>query len=250
LAPAFELPSFAASAAVLAGKQPVDLPPIERFALSDYLVGLAGISGISQAGNPFIARIAGLIGLPDDIVRRERGRVSGDVFVHELRRREGEILSQYDATVARPTTANIWDDHAGDPVLDPAIPMFTTAFEAYAQGKLGYRTEQPYRTLSRQVSRQWDWDGVRDHERGLGLALASLQDTLLAHPATKVLIVNGRYDLVTPYLSSRWLTDQLALPKAVRNDITLRVYEGGHMMYMRPQSRAALSADAAALFAP
>jgi carboxypeptidase C (cathepsin A) len=54
---------------------------------------------------------------------------------------------------------------------------------------------------------------------------------------------------VTPYLASRWLVDQLSLPDSVRAGIHLRVYEGGHMMYMRPSSRAALAADAAALFA-
>jgi carboxypeptidase C (cathepsin A) len=64
-----------------------------------------------------------------------------------------------------------------------------------------------------------------------------------------VLIANGRYDLVTPYLSSRWLVDQLAIPQAVRDAIRLKVYDGGHMMYLRAQSRAALAADVAALFA-
>ena len=72
---------------------------------------------------------------------------------------------------------------------------------------------------------------------------------LLAQPGTKVLVANGRFDLVTPYLSSAWLLDQLSIPDAARGNITLRVYEGGHMMYMRPQSRAALSADAASFFA-
>ena len=55
---------------------------------------------------------------------------------------------------------------------------------------------------------------------------------------------------MTPYLASRWLVDQLSLPAAVRGRIRLRVYEGGHMMYMRPASRAALTADAAEIFAP
>jgi len=73
---------------------------------------------------------------------------------------------------------------------------------------------------------------------------------LLAYPETRLLIVNGRYDLVTPYLASRWLIDQLSVPASLRAAIRLRVYEGGHMMYMRPQARAALAADAAELFAP
>ena len=72
----------------------------------------------------------------------------------------------------------------------------------------------------------------------------------MAYPETRLLIVNGRYDLVTPYLSSRWLVDQLSVPAKLRAAIRLRVYEGGHMMYMRPASRAAQAQDAAELFAP
>ena len=249
LAPAFALPSYAATAAALAGAEPAG-DTAERFALSDYLVGLAGLKGVPPAGDPFISRIARLIGLSDDIVRRERGRVSNQVFARELRRAQGEILSLYDATVARPSRANPWDDHAGDPILDPAIAAYTAAFDSYAPEWLGYRTEEPYRVLPREVSREWNWDAARGGGGGLGLALSSLQQTLLQHPGTRLLIANGRYDLVTPYLASRWLVDQLAVPEAVRAAIGLHVYEGGHMMYMRPKSRAALAADAAEIFAP
>ncbi|MGE5272028.1 MAG: S10 family peptidase [Thiohalocapsa sp.] len=251
LAPAFELPSYAASAAALSGK----MPPAEaaatasRFALADYLVGLAALPGIPAAGEPLIGRIARLIGLPDEVVSRERGRVGPHTFSRYVRRPEGEIVSLYDATVARRSGADPSDDSAGDPVLDPAVAAFTAAFDSYAAAMLGYRTEQPYRVLPHEVSQQWNWDGAR-HGGPLGIALGSLQDTLLAHPETRVLIANGRYDLVTPYLASRWLVDQLELPPARRDEIRLRVYEGGHMMYMRPQSRAALAADAAEIFAP
>jgi len=250
LAPAFELPSFAASAAALSGRagEGEDGEAVERFALSDYLVGLAGAKGILPAGDPFMARVARTIGLPEEIVRRERGRVSSDVFAHELRRPEQELLSIYDATVRRPTMANPWDDHAGDPVLNPAVAAFTAAFDIYAPEGLGYRTELPYRVLPREVSQQWNWDGARG-EGGLGIALSSLQETLLSRPETRLLVANGRYDLVTPYLASRWLVDQLSVPASVRSDVRLKVYEGGHMMYMRPASRAALAADAAAIFA-
>jgi carboxypeptidase C (cathepsin A) len=248
LAPALVLPSYAATVAAFAGGSPSEsAAAAERFALSDYLVGLAGLPGIPAPDDPFIARVARLTGLPDRIVRSERARVSGQTFVRELRRDQGEVLSLYDATVARPSGANPWSDDAGDPVLDPSGAAFTAAFESYAIGELGYRTEQPYRVLSRDVSRQWNWDAAR--EGTLGLALSSLQETLLARPATKVLMASGRYDVVTPYFTSRWLVDQLALPASVRADIRVRVYDGGHMMYMRPPSRAALSEDAAALFA-
>jgi carboxypeptidase C (cathepsin A) len=251
LAPALALPSFAATAATLAGRPltAAQAGAVERFALSDYLVGVAGMSGMPAGGDPFIARTAQFVGLPDEVVRRARGRVPNQLFARELRRAEGEILSLYDGTVRRATRGSPEDDNGGDPVLDPAVAAYTAAFAAYAPDALGYHTELPYRVLAHEVSRQWNWDGARRGDGALGLPLSSLERTLLLHPETRLLIVNGRYDLVTPYLASRWLIDQLSVPAAVRAGIRLRVYEGGHMMYMRPPSRVALAADAAELFA-
>ena len=243
------LPTFAASVAALAGDTKFDAGPVEQFALTDYLLGLAAMKGVPPPGDPFIAKVAAMIGLPEDIVRRERGWVGKDVFAHELRRDQNQVLSLYDATITRPSPANPWDQTAGDPVLDNAIAAYTAAFNAYAPDGLGYHTELPYRVLPMSVNRQWNFDGARDGEDGLGMCLSGLQTALLDHPATKVLIVNGRYDLVTPYLASRWLIDQLNIPAATRDAIRIKVYDGGHMMYLRPQSREALAADAAALFA-
>ena len=249
LASAFPLPSYAAVNAALSLRPlSADAEAAESFALSDYPLGLAALHGIPAPGDPFIARVARLTGLPEDVVRRQRGRVPGQVFARELRRAAGEVLSVYDGTVTRATTADAADDRSGDPVLDPAVAAYTAAFGEYAAAAFGYRTEEPYRVLAHRVSAQWDWDEARGGPRGLGLALSSLEETLLAHPETRVLIANGRYDLVTPYFASRWLADQLALPAALRERIRLRVYDGGHMMYMRPPSRAALAADAADLF--
>jgi carboxypeptidase C (cathepsin A) len=249
LAPALRLPSYAAAAAAFAEGSPSERARLaERFALNDYLTGLAALTGVPQPDSPLVERTARLIGLPAEIVRRERGRVGTRTFARELRRGEREILSVYDATVARPSAADPDDDHAGDPLLEPSVASLTTAFQSYASGELGYRTEQPYRVLARDVSQQWDWDGARG-EGGLGIALASLQDTLLLLPDTKVFVATGLYDLVTPYFGTRWLIDQLAVPEPVRQRIRVQVYEGGHMMYTRPKIRAALAADVAALFA-
>ncbi len=247
---AFEIPSYAATAASLAGKplSPDAAAEVEQFALGDYVNGIVHMTGLPAKGDPFIAKVAKTIGLDDDTVRRDRGRVSAMMYVRMERRDEDEILSLYDGTVKRATRGNPWDDEGGDPVLVPATAAFTAAFNAYAPDTLGYHTELPYRVLPHDVNRSWDWDDAGKGEGGLGLALTDLERALLAHPQTKVLIVNGRHDLVTPYLSSRWLIDQLSLPPAVRQAIRIKVYDGGHMMYLRHDSLAALSHDAADLF--
>ena len=245
LTAAFVLPSYAATAAAydaaLGGGSTAEA---ERFALSDYLVGLAGLKGQPSAADPLIARVAQIVGVPADIVRRYRGRVPRHVFAREIRRNQGEVVSIYDTAIVGPAGP---EGGRADPVLPPAVAAYGTAFNAYLAEALGVHTDQPYRVLPYDVSQQWNWQGERQPGTE-GLAMSSLEAALLEHPATKVLIVNGRYDLVTPYLSSRWLVDQLEIPEATRSAIQLRVYDGGHMVYMRPASRSLLVRDAAELY--
>ena len=249
LAAAFFLPSYAAVAAVAAPSQRgQERAAIERFALSDYLVGLAGLKGDLSPSDPFIAKVAEIAGLPEDVVRRHRGRIPRDVFAREIRRSGGEVVSLYDGAVARPARPDEGRNGGPDPVLQPAVAAYGAAFNAYIADALGYHTDLPYRVLPHDISQQWNWQGERQGA-GLGLAMSSLETALLEHPGTKVLIANGRYDLITPYLASRWLVDQLAIPALLRQGIHLRVYEGGHMMYMRPDTRLRLARDAADLYA-
>jgi carboxypeptidase C (cathepsin A) len=242
---AFELPTYAAVAAAFGGP-PRDLPTIERFALGEYLVGLAAIKGQPSPQDPFIARLAGITGIPAEVVSRYRGRIPPQVFARDIQRAKNEVVSLYDGTVARP--AGTAGDHGGDPVLGPAVAAYAAGFNRYAEEALGIHTDRRYRVLPHAISRQWDWQEDRGGP-GLGRAMGALEAVLQQYPATRVMIVNGRYDLVTPYLASRWLADQIVVPPAVRERIRLYVYPGGHMMYMRPDGRAALAHDAAEIYA-
>src|SRR5271168_105411 len=198
LTAAFVLPSYAATAAAYdAAPGGGSTAEAERFALSDYLVGLAGLKGQPAADDPLIARVARIAGVPGNIVRRYRGRIPRHIFAREIRRNHGEAVSLYDSTIAVP--AGPEGGGGGDPVLQPAVAAYGTAFNAYLAEVLGVHTDQPYRVLPHDVSQQWNWEGERQHGTD-GLAMSSLEAALLEHPATKILIVNGRYDLVTPYL--------------------------------------------------
>ncbi|MBO0735658.1 MAG: alpha/beta fold hydrolase [Alphaproteobacteria bacterium] len=246
LASAFMLPSYAATAAAYHASSPAqDVTEAERFALSDYLVGLAALKGQPSPGDPFITKVAQTTGVPADIVLRYRARIPRHVFAREIRRHEGEVVSLYDGTIARP--AGPEGEGGADPVLQPAVAAYGMAFNAYLADSLGVHSDLPYRVLPRGISQQWNWQSGQHHGSD-EMALSSLEKALLEHPDTKVLIVNGRYDLVTPYFASRWLIDQLEIPASVRAGIRLRVYDGGHMVYMHPRSRALLARDAAALY--
>lgn len=238
---ALKLPSLAASARVH-GKGPIDGPSpaeVERFALGEYLVGLA-----APATDAFADRVADLLGLPTDLVRRYRGRMPMGVFAKELLDAQGRVISLYDGSIVGPDPNPRSRSVTVDPVLDAAIGPYTTAFNGYVRDELNFRSDLPYRLLNRTVSRRWDWDGARGGPGGQDGALDDLEAALAVNPTMQVLIVHGLYDLVTPYFASRWLVDRMSVGDDIRANVTLETFDGGHMMYMRPDVRAQF-ADAA-----
>src|SRR3546814_6528067 len=70
------LPSIAATELDRAGRFSAEaLAAAERFALTDYLVTLAGPPPAADTAEAFYARLAELTGLPAEVVRRTRGFV-------------------------------------------------------------------------------------------------------------------------------------------------------------------------------
>jgi carboxypeptidase C (cathepsin A) len=118
---------------------------------------------------------------------------------------------------------------------------------AYLADSLGVRTELPYRLSNGQIMRQWNWRSGLGGREGYAGASDSLREVLANNKNFKVAIVHGMTDLVTPYLTSRYVIDHL--PASLTADrVTLSLHPGGHMMYLRPGSRAGLHADAARLY--
>ncbi len=47
-----------------------------------------------------------------------------------------------------------------------------------------------------------------------------------------MLLVNGVYDLATPYFAAVWTMDNLGLPPDLRDNIERADFAAGHMMYV------------------
>lgn len=221
------------------------LAEVERWALSDYLTALAaGPAGLPEA---VVARLAALTGLSPALVRESHGRIPVGRFIKEYARAQARVLSRYDGTVDGPdiAPASPWPQ-GPDPVLDRAVPAWTSAFVAYVRGELGYATDVTYRLLEPEIGSKWDY-GLAPGRQGYADALDDLQAGRALNPALEALVAHGLTDLVTPYLASRYLLDQLP-PLAGAAPIAFRAYPGGHMFYMREASRRALTEDARALY--
>jgi carboxypeptidase C (cathepsin A) len=192
--------------------------------------------------------VARYAGLPVDLVRRAEGRLSREVFLREVLRDEGRVVGRYDASVTTP------DPDPGAPYFseaDPSSQHFTapllTAMNAYLETELKVTDTRPYVLFSRTANEQWNWRGGRGGN-AIGAA-AALRSGMIASPALRVLIVHGRFDMVTPYFASKYLVNQLHADPALRRNVTARLYDGGHMMYFHRSEREQLWHDAAAFYA-
>jgi carboxypeptidase C (cathepsin A) len=222
---------------------PEAIAAAEKFAMTDYLVTLAGPQPKSEAAAAFYGRVAKMTGLPLDVVTQARG-FAANAYVKNLRAGERKIVSHYDASFAA-------DDpypekrasRSPDPILDALSRAYGGAMASYARNELGFKTEMTYALLAGDVTNHWDWQGSRGQ--------ASIEDdlrVLLAYgPSFRVLIAHGYSDMVTPYAASRYVIDHLpAFDPPGR--LQLKLYRGGHMLYIDPDSRKAFSADAAAFY--
>ncbi len=213
----------------------------EKFALTDYLTTLSGPPPQGQAAEAFYARVAQITGLPEDAVTRTRGFIS-DSFVKSLR--DGKIVSHYDADFAvDDPNPEQRASRGGDPILDGVARAYGGAFADYARNELGFKTEMTYQLLANDVTSNWDWRGGRYQ--------ASVEEdirTLLSFsPSFRLLIAHGYSDMVTPYGMTRYVLDHLP-PIGGAGRVQLKLYRGGHMLYINQQSREAFSADAAAFY--
>jgi carboxypeptidase C (cathepsin A) len=132
---------------------------------------------------------------------------------------------------------------APDPILDVVSRAYGGAMASYARNELGFKTEMTYALLAGDVTGHWDWQG--------GRIQASAEDdlrVLLAYgPSFRLLIAHGYSDMITPYAMTRYILDHLpAFDPPGRAQ--LKLYRGGHMIYLDPESRKAFSADAAAFY--
>ena len=105
--------------------------------------------------------------------------------------------------------------------------------------RLGWTVEARYEILNENVNRAWDWGGGRDRAE----ALSDLKRAMALDPSLRVLVAHGLTDQVTPYFASKILIDQVP-PMGDPDRLSLKVYGGGHMLYLDGKSRAGLREDA------
>ncbi len=219
----------------------------EEFALGDYLTTLAGPAPTGEAAKAFYGKVAGMTGIPEDVVARNRGFL-GNAYAKQVGGQDGRIVSPYDAAFSTPDPyPESAYDRGDDAILDGFTRAYGGAFADYARNKLGFKTEMTYSLLDGDINRKWEWGGRGGSSRLQASVTDDIRQLLASNPKFQLLIAHGYSDLVTPYGVSRYVVDHL--PSSLAGErVALKVYRGGHMFYTRADQRAAFTADAKAFF--
>ncbi|HVI28545.1 S10 family peptidase [Hansschlegelia sp.] len=239
------LPSMAATARER--KAPVtraDLSDVESYATGQFLSDLMRGPRDKEAVERIVTQVSQLTGLDPNFVRRLGGRVDIQAFVRELGRDKGRVGSLYDANVtAFDPSPYEAEGNFEDAILDASRAPLTRAAVDFYGREMGYRVDRRYELLNGEVSGKWRWGDRQRPAESVG----ALREALALDPKLRVLVAHGSTDLVTPYMESKMVLDQLpAFGDPER--VALKVYPGGHMFYTRDASRAAFEKDVRALY--
>ena len=242
------LPSYAAVHLEQAGTlAPGALAEVERFAMGPYLSALAATPRDGSALRAIYPEVARFTGVPEAVIAQREGRVPLGLFVKEARRPDKLLISRYDGSATAPDPYPDSNRTRGDALFDGLRSVLANAMTGYLADSLGVRTDLPYRLSNGQVVRQWNWRSGLGGRGGYAGAADSLREVLANNRAFKVAIAHGMTDLVTPYMTSRYVIEHM--PATLTDGrVTLALHPGGHMMYLRAVSRAGLHEDAAKLY--
>jgi carboxypeptidase C (cathepsin A) len=245
---ALRLPSYAAAHIERTQRlEPAALAEVERFALGPYLAALVATPRDPATTISINAEVARYTGLPEELVARYDSRIPPGIFTKQARRSDKQVLSRYDASVAGLDPYPESNNTRSDPVYDGLRTVLAAAVQDHFTGTLGIETNQTYRVSTGELVRQWNWrSGMRGGGGYVGAA-DSLREVLADNSQLRVTVAHGMTDLVTPYLTSRFVLDRLP-PSLTNGRVSFNLYAGGHMMYLRAASRARLHADAAKLY--
>lgn len=256
------VPSYAASAAsqgrgladeritTLEGMEDI-LNEAEAFAVGDftrYLVQGELMPLPEQAD--ILKRFAEITGLPEDFVRMQRGRVSQAEYASALLRDKGELVGIYDATIAvtDPEPEEFESGYASDPLFVLSGP-YRAGLISFLSEEVGFEMpDRRYDSLSGSVSSAWRYYVGSAKRPQPPAAAMAMREGLSMNKHLKVWVTHGAMDLQTPYFETAYVVANMGIPEAVRNNVTLTNYYGGHMYYMHPQSSQRFAEDTAEFF--
>jgi carboxypeptidase C (cathepsin A) len=203
----------------------------EQFASGEYAQALAkGDALTPQERQNIIDKVSRYTGISKDVVDEANLRIDVRKFTHYLLIDQKLRVGRLDGRYTGPDPDGLMDTEFYDPTGSATRPPFTAVFNNYVRTDLGYKTDMPYFVFAEEAGfEKWDWGSAI---RGFPDTASALRQAIVKDPYLKVLIMEGYYDLATPYYAANYTVDHLDLSGKYRDNISYATYEAGHMVYL------------------
>lgn len=254
------LPTYAATAhyhdALASRYRAQDLQPfleqVRDFARSDYTAALMAGDALGERERQRVARrLAALSGLEQGYWLTADLRVTASRFRKRLLHRRQEVVGRYDSRYSGADLDAVASAAGYDPTSAAIDGAYTAAINTHLHQDLEYGRDRQYVVLNPQAIERWRWlPSVPGYDKAYYIDVArNLRSAMIRNPYLQVFFGKGYYDLATPFHATEYTIRHMALPPALRSNITLRHYPAGHMLYLRDQDQAALNTDLTAFIA-
>ncbi len=216
---------------------------VERWAATDYALALAKGDALSpEERQKTIDTYARYTGLDKKLIDDANLRINVDQFTHNLLLDQKLRVGRLDGRFTGPDPDGLLDTRFYDPTGSAIVPPYTSVFNNYLRTELGYKVDMPYKVFAwdEPAFQKWDWG---DAEKGFPNTAPGLRAALVKNPYLKVLVMEGYYDLATPYAAANYSVDHLNLGADYRKHISFATYDAGHMVYVDGASHAKMTRD-------
>jgi carboxypeptidase C (cathepsin A) len=209
---------------------------IRSFTENSYAPALFKGDRISlEQKNTVADQLAQYTGLSKDYWLKSNLRVTGSEYFAEALRSKGLVIGRLDSRYTGINQDLISQFGSHDPQSTAISPAYITGFLDYFHNTLGVRKDLQYTvTAGRREGFEWDWHHKGNQRWNTQAAINTAPDmarALSRDPNMKVLILNGYYDIATVFYGVEYTIDHLGLTPEIRDNIIMKYYEAGHMMY-------------------
>ncbi|MBK6290883.1 MAG: peptidase S10 [Ignavibacteria bacterium] len=249
------LPTYAATAwyhkKLSADMQALPLEQVveqaRTFAMGDYTVALMKGNALSASERTaVIDRIARYTGLTREYIDKAELRPVIFRYCQELLADSALVIGRFDSRYKGTVSDRLGNSMERDPSHHPTIAgCFSTCINDYLSRELNVSTTLPYEVLTGRV---WPWDFSNVQNEYLNVA-PSLREAMQMNPSLRVWVLNGYYDLATPFYGTEYTFSHMGLPGSLQKNIGMTYYPAGHMMYLLKPSLIQMKTDAKKFYA-
>jgi carboxypeptidase C (cathepsin A) len=203
----------------------------EQWASGEYAQALAkGDALTPQERQLVIEHMARYTGLSKEVLDQANLRIDVPKFTHYLLIDQKVRVGRLDGRFTGPDPDGLMDTPFYDPTEAEVVPPYTAVFNNYVRNELGYKVDMPYYVFPREGSGfKWEWGQSVD---GFPSTATDLRHAIVRNPFLKILVMEGYYDLATPYYGANFTMQHLDLPEKFRQQISYATYDAGHMVYL------------------